>query len=959
MKSQIAASFIVSRLMTILVCFTFSFQITAQQGNKKISDSLFKLFTVSSLPWYNAASKYYAVIASPDKLSNQKIIRRVSEDLSIVEIGSPEEFIQLSKIFVAGPANNLWKLSPTLVSKEAVNNTEKFILTSNGLKELLNILSHFNEVTVFSLNEPSGSVIISCKHSFFLKSILPLQEVIFADKYFNAVSESAVIGYKRHFNSINTLDFSLPLADGKNIVAGVKEQRMDSNDLDLYKRVLPSSLAAPNLQSHATTISTLIGGAGNSFYDGRGLAKASKFFSSSFADLFADDAAILNQNKVTVQNHSYGTVIQQFYGAEAVSYDLQTWQNKNLVHIFSAGNQGTSAATDGRYANIPNYANLTGNFKMAKNIITVGAIDDKGNIAPLSSAGPLFDGRLAPQLIALGPGGTSDAAAIVSGTVAVMQQVYADSNSNTIPPASLIKSVLYSTADDLHRTGIDYKTGYGLLNSYEAVKTVMQKKYDDGSVSNGQVWEKNIPITNCMQFKVTLSWTDSAAAVNNNKALINDLDLELEEPGSGIVYKPWVLSAAANADSLEKLPVRKRDSLNTAEQVTIWMPADGNYIIRVKGSFLASPAVAFHVAWRADTINTFSFTNPLHSSDINSDEDPVLPIKWQAALADTNQTGNLFISYNNGANWQLLKAGHKLFSKKHDWPIKDTASAALFKMETPFGDFLSAPVVISKVTRPQLDFLCDDSLRISWRKHSYASAYDIYALADSAYLKRIRTVADTFAVFQRVATPYSVYAVEPVLNNNIPAARSIAYNINFQGVKCFYRALNYVLIDSNNVNLLLELSTTVNVDSISYERITIQGNLIERYGQTKISSGFLTYNYLVTSLPRGVNIFRARIKLNSGAVIYTETVSVLSTGENNILVYPNPVKGGTTLNFALKNQVQYFQLQLLDVNGRLIKQWEVAFSGNIRLPAVSPGIYFYRLIDDKGKMQGSGKLLIN
>jgi hypothetical protein len=155
---------------------------------------------------------------------------------------------------------------------------------------------------------------------------------------------------------------------------------MDETDLDLHKRVLGSSIASTNVTNHATVISTIIGGAGNSFYDGRGIAYGCKFFSSSFEDLFADDAAILNANNVTVQNHSYGTIIQQFYGAEAVSYDEHAWQDKNFIHVFSAGNDGMSFAADGRYANIPGYANLTGNFKMAKNIITVGAIDNKGNI---------------------------------------------------------------------------------------------------------------------------------------------------------------------------------------------------------------------------------------------------------------------------------------------------------------------------------------------------------------------------------------------------------------------------------------------------------------------------------------------------------------------------------------------------------------------------------------------------
>ena len=238
-------------------------------------------------------------------------------------------------------------------------------------------------------------------------------------------SEIGVIGYDRSFHGINAVDYSIPGANGKNIVAGIKEQKMEEADLDLYKRVLTSPIAATAVTYHATVIASILGGAGNSFYDGRGIAWGCKFFPSSFDNLFADDTAILNANKVSIQNHSYGTIVQQFYGAEAVSYDAHTWYDRNFAHVFSAGNKGGESATEGQYANIPGYANITGNFKMAKNIITVGAIDNKGNIPLESSAGPLYDGRIAPQLIALGPNGTSDAAAIVGGTIAVMQQVYA------------------------------------------------------------------------------------------------------------------------------------------------------------------------------------------------------------------------------------------------------------------------------------------------------------------------------------------------------------------------------------------------------------------------------------------------------------------------------------------------------------------------------------------------------
>jgi hypothetical protein len=136
--------------------------------------------------------------------------------------------------------------------------------------------------------------------------------------------------------------------------------------------------------------------------------------------------------------------------------------------------------------------------------------------------------------------------------------------------------------------------------------------------------------------KVTLAWTDTTASVNNNKAIINDLDLEVKALGSGIVYKPWVLNNSANIDSLKKLPLRNRDSLNTAEQVSIDLPAADTYEIKVIGSNVVNSPLPFHIAYRVDTLNTFTFLNPLHASDVNRQENQTLILSgehlWQIPI---------------------------------------------------------------------------------------------------------------------------------------------------------------------------------------------------------------------------------------------------------------------------------------------------------------------------------------
>jgi Subtilase family len=953
---------------SLLCCIIFLNSFTFIHAQKNIfvnkDSSYIKKYAASFNS--NTVQAFQYIISFANEIPKQFTpLRTLTKHTAIFDANT---FAKIKEANIAAEINiakNTWKYSPALEKQlQSKKVTEKKLYTITVIDYNIFIAQTKpfakEKIEIIQYHEAAKSAIIKCTKQFLIDYIEPLTTVTFIDEYILPQTEVAIIGYKRNLNGINQLDYSIPNANGKNIVVGVKEQKMEVTDIDLYKRVISSSIESTITESHATTIATIIGGAGNTFYDGRGIAHACNFFSSSFSNLFADDLAILNQKKVTVQNHSYGTVIQQFYGAEAVSYDAQTWSNKNLVHVFSSGNRGQLSATDGQYANLANFANLTGNFKMAKNIITVGAIDELGNIAAASSAGPLFDGRIAPQITALGPNGTSDAAAIVSGTIATMQQVYVDSNSQALPPAALIKAILYNTATDIYKTGIDYKTGYGLVNCYEAVKAIQQKKYEISTLSQNQVWTKNITVpTNAATVKLTLSWTDNVATVNNNKALLNDVDVELIETTTGTIYKPWVLSTVANIDSLNAKATRKRDSLNTTEQISIARPNAGNYQIKVVGTNIINAPLAFALAYKIDTLNTFGFTNPQHTSDVNIQEDENLRVQWKTFVADTNQLGNLFISYNGGANWLLLQSNLKIYTQQYIWPVKDTNSIANFKMETSFGSFISKPFILSRVIRPNIDFLCTDSFQLSWNKHVYATSYKIFALTDSTYLKPIFTTTDTAIGINRTTFPYIVYAVEPILSNLVPASRSVGFNIEEQGVNCFYKTFNYEVLDNSVVKLIVELSITSNVDSVFFEQVSTNGQLLKTYGPVKIINGTYIYSNLINDVETGVHFFRARIKLKNGKSVYTDVLSILTTGEKFLYLYPNPIKSGAKINFLLKGQVEKYNLQLYTASGVFIKNWEIQFAGTIKLPILQTGYYYYRLTDEENRKIESGKILIN
>src|SRR6185503_17078332 len=111
----------------------------------------------------------------------------------------------------------------------------------------------------------------------------------------------------------------------------------------------------------------------------------------------------------------------------------------------------------------------------------------------------------------------------------------------------------------------------------------------------------------------------------------------------------------------------------------------------------------------------------------------------------------------------------------------------------------------------------------------------------------------TFIVIKRTIYPGLVYAVETVLSNNIPAARSIAFDVSLQGVKCFYKTIYYNLPDQNRIDLIVELSAPGYADSLFFERVTAGGQWLQTYGGTKVNSSSTIYNQLVNKVAAGTS----------------------------------------------------------------------------------------------------------
>ena len=205
---------------------------------------------------------------------------------------------------------------------------------------------------------------------------LQIPGIIFIERGNRTPKEELQVGnLDLSVNKINLAHRNFPLINGDGIVVSVKENKPDTTDIDFKGRFLSTNLSSTTVNSHASIMSTMIGGGGNTWHLGKGAAWASTISSSSFAVLLPDANSAYQQYNISVQNHSYGVGVESYYGADAAAYDASAITNGSLLHIFSSGNSGASAATTGVYTGLNGFANLTGSFKMAKNILTVGATE--------------------------------------------------------------------------------------------------------------------------------------------------------------------------------------------------------------------------------------------------------------------------------------------------------------------------------------------------------------------------------------------------------------------------------------------------------------------------------------------------------------------------------------------------------------------------------------------------------
>jgi hypothetical protein len=541
--------------------------------------------------------------------------------------------------------------------------------------------------------------------------------------------------------------------------------------------------------------------------------------------------------------------------------------------------------------------------------------------------------------------GTSESAALVSGTAALLQQYYKAKNNQDLPSA-LIKAILINSADDVNNPGPDFKTGFGNMNVMKAMNCINENKILSGTIRDGMTNSFDLTIPeNISLLKITLVWNDTTASVLSPKALMNDLDLELLSTSQNAIWKPWVLNTFPNADSLNKLAVRSRDSLNNQEQITVKNPVAGNYKINVNGYNILTPDQKYFIAYSLDTAGYFRWQRPT-DEDFAEKGTPTI-LKWQSSFS-----GNAVLEYKFVSDLNWKKITDVAISKNiFNWSAPDTIARVLFRMKINENYFYSDTFLLTTLPQPKTGFICGDSLLIYWNKINAVHDYRIYHLGEK-YMEPFKIVSDTFAVILKSDLENHFLAVAPVLSDNTSGTKSYAFDYTLQGAGCFINSF-YANLQDNKAQLILDLGTLNNVQAIAFEKS--DGSNYE----TLSTSEFPQFEnaFVFAPLKTGISFFRAKVVLKNGQILYSSVESVTYVEPGKYLLLPVPVAKNSAIN--LYTTIPDGEIiTLVDATGRVVLRKEIQFTHEyIQTSVLQSGLYFYQ-ITKKGVKVSRGKLIV-
>ena len=598
----------------------------------------------------------------------------------------------------------------------------------------------------------------------------------------------------RTLHRVNVLNDGVRNLKGDGMNIGVWDERA-SQHLDFSPAGRMVNVDAGAAGSHGTHVSGTIGGKGIINPVARGMAPNAKIYSyyGFSGDVQAAMASAIPANTLISSNHSYhdGLGVQcgvtgasAGYSLRARNTDINLNNNDYHLHCHSAGNAQTSCASG--------WGTITGTGKAAKNNIVVANITTTELISGSSSYGPVHDGRVKPEISAMGTNvlstytplntystisGTSMSTPGITGTLALLAQRYKQLNANALPPSTLIKNIACNTAIDLGNEGPDYRFGFGRINALAAVKILEQNRYVLSTIATGATNDVTLAVpAGAARLNVMLTWNDPAAAANASIALVNNLNLTVVNGANTTL--PWILNPESPATPATKAV----DNVSNIEQVTINNPTAGTYTFKVKGEAITTGATqSYALSWNVD-MPYIEVIYPNGNESFSPSTSEV--ITWDNAGITGTQT--VEYSLDNGATYTLISSTVPAATTRLTWAVP-AASTATALIRISAGGITDVSDANFKILGTVTGFgviagggCAAGQINFTWNAVTNATAYDIYKLNEvtgdfALQASNITTTTHTATGFTAGEVGW-FYIIAKNTTTNAVGMRSVAIN---------------------------------------------------------------------------------------------------------------------------------------------------------------------------------------
>lgn len=701
---------------------------------------------------------------------------------------------------------------------------------------------------------------------------------------------------------------------GKGIAVGIGDNsEIITPHIDFTGRVI-NRVPFP-FSFHGIHVSGTVAGGGILDPKNNGMAPRATIVSQYLSDIINNTPTYVTDYNMIATNNSYTAADDSCAGSGIYDVlsnytDNQMKAYENVLHVFSAGNDGTYTCSPYPVS----FATVKTGYQCAKNVLTVGAMNQLDySIASFSSRGPVQDGRLKPEIVANGVSvfstrqnntygnnsGTSMSGPVVAGVVTTLNELYRNLNGNAVPKASLIKAILCNTAEDLGNPGPDFTFGFGNLNARRAAEAIENTNYIISSTT---------PSTNTIavpagvrRLKVMLYWADPAAAANVASTLINDLDLTVTAPGP-VTHLPLILDAtAANVNNNATEGV---DHINNIEQVVIDNPTAGNYDLNVAAFSVPQGPQEYVLTYQMD-MNGITVEYPFGGEKLVPGETEV--IRWTAYGDDAN---TFTLEYFDGTSWNLIDNNVSATARSYSWVVPATVSnnylIRVSRNSSAYTDqsdyefrVIGQPVVTATVP-------CEGFVRLDWGAISGATSYDIWQLKGDT----MAIIGDTTSLTYLVsglnsATTYwfGVSAKNGTINGRRSVSKSALPSTGVCTLSNFNNNFKAVSIDApvtkrQNTSSVLTASEQIRFtiknldDAVSsgsydlYYQVNADPAVME--SSSTVINSLATYQYTFTTTAdlsaAGLYVIKAWVKRAGDTQVLDDTVSVTIKNLANPLI---------------------------------------------------------------------------